>query len=162
MYTWVFVCAPHACSTNRSQKRAFDALELEVTDSYELPSGCWNLNPCPLKEQPTVLTFEPSLQPVPDVLYLFSSHSPLHILWPRNRQCQPELWRTRNTSKQKDIGNESLLRAAVPQGPFHLLSLDHWYELALFRVTGRTGKNLQRCSHWSQITKHADFIATNA
>lgn len=35
--------------------------ETGMTDSYELPCGCWELNPGPLEEQPVVLTTEPSL-----------------------------------------------------------------------------------------------------
>jgi hypothetical protein len=34
----------------------------EVTDSCELPCGCWELNLGPLEEQPVLLTMEPSLQ----------------------------------------------------------------------------------------------------
>ena len=34
-----------------------------VTDSCELPCGCWELNPGPLVEQPVLLNTEPSLQP---------------------------------------------------------------------------------------------------
>lgn len=34
-----------------------------VTDSYELPSGCWDLKWGCLEEQPVVLTAEQSLQP---------------------------------------------------------------------------------------------------
>jgi hypothetical protein len=34
-----------------------------VTDSCELPCGCWELNPSSLEEQPGLLTTEPSLQP---------------------------------------------------------------------------------------------------
>ena len=34
-----------------------------VTDSCELPYGCWELNSGPLEEQPVLLTTEPSLQP---------------------------------------------------------------------------------------------------
>jgi hypothetical protein len=34
-----------------------------VTDSCELPCGCWELNPDPLEEQPVFLSTEPSLQP---------------------------------------------------------------------------------------------------
>ena len=33
-----------------------------VTDSCELPCGCWELNPGPLEEQPVLLTAEPSPQ----------------------------------------------------------------------------------------------------
>ena len=33
-----------------------------ITDSCKLPCGCWELNQVPLKEQPMVLTAEPSLQ----------------------------------------------------------------------------------------------------
>jgi hypothetical protein len=34
-----------------------------VTDSCELPSGCWELNLGPLGEQPVLLVTEPSFQP---------------------------------------------------------------------------------------------------
>jgi len=34
-----------------------------VTDSYELPCGCWELNLGPLEEQPVLLTTEPSPAP---------------------------------------------------------------------------------------------------
>ena len=34
-----------------------------VTDSCELPYGCWELNPGPLEEQSVLLTAEPFLQP---------------------------------------------------------------------------------------------------
>ena len=34
-----------------------------VTDGYEPPCGCWELNSGPLEEQSVLLTAEPSLQP---------------------------------------------------------------------------------------------------
>lgn len=34
-----------------------------VTDSLELPCGCWGLNLGPLEAQPVFVTTEPSLQP---------------------------------------------------------------------------------------------------
>jgi hypothetical protein len=40
-------------------------------DSYEPPSGCWELNPGPLQEQQVILTFEPSLQPRRSILKVF-------------------------------------------------------------------------------------------
>jgi hypothetical protein len=39
------------------------SLGTRVTDSCELPCGCWEFNPGPLEEQSVVLTAEPSLQP---------------------------------------------------------------------------------------------------
>ena len=47
-----------------------DLLELELQiDSYELPCGCWEVNPGPLEEQPVFLTTEQSLQPqIPSIL----------------------------------------------------------------------------------------------
>lgn len=36
--------------------------ETGVIDICELPTGCWQLNPGPLGEQPVLLTAEPSLQ----------------------------------------------------------------------------------------------------
>ena len=38
-----------------------------VTDSCELPCGCWELNSGPLEEQPVLLTAEPSPQPKENV-----------------------------------------------------------------------------------------------
>lgn len=35
-----------------------------VTDSCELPRGCWELNTCPLEEQTALLTAEPSPAPL--------------------------------------------------------------------------------------------------
>ena len=43
-----------------------------VTDSCELPCGCWGLNPGPLEEQPVVLTAEPSLQLDLNLFFFFS------------------------------------------------------------------------------------------
>ena len=41
------------------QKRASDL----ITDGWEPPCGCWDLNSGPLEEQSMLLTAEPSLQP---------------------------------------------------------------------------------------------------
>ena len=51
--------APSAC-TPAGQKRASDP----ITDGYEPPCGCWELNSGPQKEQSVLLTSEPSLQPL--------------------------------------------------------------------------------------------------
>ena len=63
-------CLPYICVCVRKS----DLLELEsytevsgVTDSYELPCKCWELNPGLLEEQPLLLTTEPSLQPKKNV-----------------------------------------------------------------------------------------------
>jgi len=48
--------------------------EAGVTDGYELPCGCWELNLGPLEEQPVLLTAEPSLQishPIFSLFFLF-------------------------------------------------------------------------------------------
>ena len=60
------MCVPGTCG---SQKGAPDLLELELTDSCELPCGCLELNPGPLEEQPMLFTTEPSPQPTPSVLH---------------------------------------------------------------------------------------------
>lgn len=60
------VCTPHACSTNRYQKRASAPPGTRVTDNYEPPWGCWELNLRPLEEQPVSALnhcTEPPLQP---------------------------------------------------------------------------------------------------
>jgi hypothetical protein len=43
----------------------------EVTDSCEVPWGCWALNLHPLEEQLVTLTTEPSLQPLSLHFYFF-------------------------------------------------------------------------------------------
>ena len=40
--------------------------ETGVTDGYELPWECWELNPGPLQEQPVLFPAPPSLQPKED------------------------------------------------------------------------------------------------
>ena len=44
------VCAPCACSTCGSQKRASDSPGTRFTDGSEWSLGCWELNPGPLEE----------------------------------------------------------------------------------------------------------------
>lgn len=50
--------------------RISDSLELELTDSWELTRGCWELNLEPLQEQPALLTVEPALQPLVTLLLI--------------------------------------------------------------------------------------------
>ena len=59
----VFVITSRVPATHGSQKRELDSLEFIVTNSYQLPHECWELNPELLQEQPVLLTTEPSLQP---------------------------------------------------------------------------------------------------
>ena len=47
-------------AVSRGEKREFDSIGIELTDS-DLPCGCWELSPGPLKEQPELLTTESSL-----------------------------------------------------------------------------------------------------
>jgi hypothetical protein len=48
------------------QKRASDL----ITDGFEPPCGCWDLNSGPLEEQSVPLTAEPSLQPLKNIFIL--------------------------------------------------------------------------------------------
>jgi hypothetical protein len=48
----------HYCCLERHKKRASDP----ITDGYEPPGGCWELNSEILEEQSVFLTSEPSLQ----------------------------------------------------------------------------------------------------
>jgi hypothetical protein len=50
----------HAWYPQRSEERR-RILETGVTDDYELPCGCWELNSGPLREQPGILTAELSV-----------------------------------------------------------------------------------------------------
>ena len=52
-----------------------------MADGFEPPSGCWELNPGLLEEQPVFLTTEPSPQTaVPDGRVF--SLSPVSVMWP--------------------------------------------------------------------------------
>ena len=64
MYVCMYVCisALSACMP-ACQKKAPDP----IIDGCEPPCSFWELNSGPLEEQPTVLTTEPSLQPM--ILY---------------------------------------------------------------------------------------------
>ena len=52
MYVNILLCL------QTHQKRVSDP----ITDGWEPPCGCWELNSGPLEEQPMLLTAEPSLQ----------------------------------------------------------------------------------------------------
>jgi hypothetical protein len=57
---FIYLCIGVHCSCLQThQKGASDP----ITDGCEPPCGCWELNSGPLKEQPVLLTTEPSLQP---------------------------------------------------------------------------------------------------
>ena len=66
----VLVFCPHGylCTTcmpgAMEDRKGRQISAVGVTDVWELPCGCWELNPGPLKEQPVLLTAEPSLQPL--------------------------------------------------------------------------------------------------
>lgn len=53
------VCMPSAC---RGQKNS-RSTGTGITSDHEPTCGCWGSNPGPPKEQPVLLTAEPSLQP---------------------------------------------------------------------------------------------------
>jgi hypothetical protein len=48
----------HVCLVP-AEARSVRAQETGVIDSCELPCGCWELNPGPLKEQPVLVSTEP-------------------------------------------------------------------------------------------------------
>ena len=51
------------CTALRRPEEGVRSSRAGVTDSCELPSGCWELNLGPLEDQPGFLTTEPSPQP---------------------------------------------------------------------------------------------------
>lgn len=56
----MYVSVLHVCNTCEGQKRALD-LKLQIVVIHL--GGCWELDTSPLKEQPMLLTAEPSYQP---------------------------------------------------------------------------------------------------
>lgn len=47
-----------------------------VTDGWELPCGCWDMNPDPLQEQPVLVTAETSLRPLQLAIYFKVNYLP--------------------------------------------------------------------------------------
>jgi hypothetical protein len=60
----VCLCATCMLWCPKGQKRMLDSLELKLQMRVSCHVGCWELNLGPLKEQPKLLTAEPSLQPL--------------------------------------------------------------------------------------------------
>ena len=52
----MYVCAPCACSAQRSQQMASDPLELNLMGGCEAPCECWNANLAPLQGHWVLLT----------------------------------------------------------------------------------------------------------
>lgn len=62
-YLHAHVCTVYMLDACRSQKKALDALELELQDSFWLPHKCWEPNSGVLKEQKVFLTYKLLLYP---------------------------------------------------------------------------------------------------
>jgi hypothetical protein len=59
LFIYLFIICKYTAAV--IQKRASDL----ITDGFEPPCGCWDLNSGPLEEQSVPLTTEPSFQPCP-------------------------------------------------------------------------------------------------
>ena len=62
-FVCMHVCAPYVCLLPEYTIEGIKSPRMRVTDSYELPCKCWQLNLGPLEEQPVLLTTEPSFSP---------------------------------------------------------------------------------------------------
>ena len=62
------------------QKKSVGSLGTRVTDSCELSSVCWELNMVPLREQPVLLSAEPSLKRTLCLLLLYVKRCLLLVL----------------------------------------------------------------------------------
>lgn len=60
-FTCMYVCVPQACTMNQKSEKGIRYPGTEVTDSCELPDGCWEVNLGPLPEQQLLLTAKPFL-----------------------------------------------------------------------------------------------------
>lgn len=56
-------CVSFVCLAPSEVKEGLRSPATGVPEGSQLPCGCWALNPCPLEEQPVLLTAEPSLHP---------------------------------------------------------------------------------------------------
>ena len=59
-----YMYIPHACLMPAEVRRGIRSPGTGVTDGWEPPCGCRELNSGPLEEQAMLLTSEPSLQPL--------------------------------------------------------------------------------------------------
>ena len=57
------VCVPHACLVPIGIRK-YQSPGAGVTDGYESPCECWELNPGSLQEEQMFLVIDPSLQPI--------------------------------------------------------------------------------------------------
>lgn len=56
------VCEQHVCLVQTEMRRgSIGSSRTEVIDSYELPYGCWESNPCPLEGQLVLFASDLSL-----------------------------------------------------------------------------------------------------
>ena len=66
-----------ACLCTNCMPGALGTPETGVTDGFELPSGCWEMNMGPLEE--VLLNVEPSPQPLDFILFYFIKDLLLYI-----------------------------------------------------------------------------------
>lgn len=52
VFTCIYVCALHSYFVSSQPEEGVITGATGVTNGYELPQGCCQLNPCPLEEQP--------------------------------------------------------------------------------------------------------------
>lgn len=68
MCVYLFVCVPYMCSACAGQKRAPEALKLELNGAWEVPNRSLELSPIVLvineNSKQVLLTNEPSLHPM--------------------------------------------------------------------------------------------------
>ena len=70
-------------SSDRYQKRASDP----ITDGFEPPCGCWELNSGPLEEQSVLLTAEPSPVLLPRTCYVDQAGTQRSTYLPLPPEC---------------------------------------------------------------------------
>jgi len=99
---YIYYIEVHCSCLQTHQKRASDL----ITDGYEPPCGCWDLNSGPLEEQSVLLTTEPSLQP-PQNLFL------MMVLKRFNRPCSP--LPTRGSRKERIRGSGAIEKDSPEQ-----------------------------------------------
>jgi len=68
-FIYLFYVSALSLSSDTSEERIGS-----ITDGYEAPCGCWELNSGPLEKQSVLLTIKPSLQPR-NTLFLRDSFS---------------------------------------------------------------------------------------
>ena len=120
----------------------------DITDSYEMPCGCWEPNPGPLQEQQVLLSPEQSLQPPffnlkPTCSPSFLEHTWRKAIWFDNTSPKPHMCIYTYTDVHKSINIIQHINDLTDRSHMNILR-DPKSPLAKFKMLKSTGEPRNR------------------